>query len=77
MTVSNLMKMAYSFKFDENGIKFFELVENTVVKGEIARYEQFHLSHSVFKRLILQTRKRPGLVGERVKKTEKGDLKTL
>ena len=30
-----------TFKFDENGRKFFKSVENTVGKGEIARYEQF------------------------------------
>ena len=29
-----------NFKFDENGRKFFKLVENTVRKGEIGRYEQ-------------------------------------
>ena len=28
-----------NFKFDENGRKFSEQVENTVGKGEIARYE--------------------------------------
>ena len=28
-----------TFKFDENGIKFTMRVENTVGKGEIARYE--------------------------------------
>ena len=28
-------------KFDENCRKFFNRVENTVGKGEIARYEQF------------------------------------
>ena len=32
-----------NFKFDENGIKFSNGVENTVGKGEIARYEQFLL----------------------------------
>ena len=32
-----------SFKFDENGRKLSERVENTVGKGEIARYEQFLL----------------------------------
>ena len=32
-----------SFKFDENGRKLSKLVENTVGKGEIARYEQFFL----------------------------------
>ena len=36
-------------------------------KGEIARYEQCLLSSSVFKRLALQTRKKPGLVWKRVK----------
>ena len=30
-----------NFKFDENGIKLSKRVENTVGKGEIARYEQF------------------------------------
>ena len=29
------------FKFDENGRKISKWVENTVGKGEIARYEQF------------------------------------
>ena len=32
-----------NFKFDENGGKFAERVENAVGKGEIARYEQFLL----------------------------------
>ena len=32
-----------NFKFDENGGKLSKRVENTVGKGEIARYEQFHL----------------------------------
>ena len=30
-------------KFDENGRRFSKRVENTVGKGEIARYEQFLL----------------------------------
>ena len=30
-----------NFKFDENGRKLSKQVENTVGKGEIARYEQF------------------------------------
>ena len=33
-------------------------------KGEIAHYEQFLLSHSVFKRLVLQTHKNQGLFGK-------------
>ena len=32
-----------NFKFDENGRMFFKWVENTVGKGEIARYDQFLL----------------------------------
>ena len=32
-----------NFKFDENSRKFSKRVENTVGKGEIARYEQFLL----------------------------------
>ena len=30
-----------NFIFEENGRKLFKSVENTVGKGEIARYEQF------------------------------------
>ena len=33
-------------------------------KGEIAHYEQFFFSDSVFKRLVLQTRKNQGLLGK-------------
>ena len=32
-----------NFKFDVNGRKFSKRVENSVGKGEIARYEQFLL----------------------------------
>ena len=32
-----------NFKFDENSRKFSEWLENTLGKGEIARYEQFCL----------------------------------
>ena len=38
--------------------KFYKWVENTVGKGEIARYEQFLFSNSVFKRLVLNTCKK-------------------
>ena len=37
-----------NFKFDENGRKFSNQVENTVGKGEIAHYEQFLLSQQCF-----------------------------
>ena len=41
---SKLKKFAdYHFKFDVNGRKLSEQVENTVGKGEVARYEQFLL----------------------------------
>ena len=37
-------------KFDENGRKFLQLVENTVGKGEIAHYEQFLLFPQCFQK---------------------------
>ena len=41
---SKLKKFADdNFRFDENGRKFSKWVENTMGKGEIARYEQFLL----------------------------------
>ena len=39
-----------NFKIDENGRKFSEQVENTVVKEEIARYEQFLLFPHCFQK---------------------------
>ena len=39
-----------NFKFDSNGRRFFEWVENTVGKGEIARYEQFLLFPQCFQK---------------------------
>ena len=52
-----------SFKFDENGRKFFKRVENTVVNGEIARYEKFLLFPQCFQKFVLQTRENQGLFG--------------
>ena len=47
-------------------------VENTVGKGEIARYEQFLLFPQYFyKRLVQQTRKNHGLFGKGLNNTEK------
>ena len=40
----------YNFKFNENGRKFSKPIENTVGKGEIARYEQFLLFPQCFLR---------------------------
>ena len=45
--------------------KFSKEVENTVAKGEmlVTRISPF-FTHSVFKRLVLQTRKNKGLFGK-------------
>ena len=50
-------------KFDENGGEFSKGVENTVGKGEIARYEQFLLFPQCFLKTCtaLHTRKNKGL----------------
>ena len=48
---SNLKVFAEdNFKFDENGRKLSRRVENTVGKGEIARYEQFLLFPQCFQK---------------------------
>ena len=39
-----------NLKFDENGRKFSKLVEKTVGKGEIARYEQLLLFPPCFQK---------------------------
>ena len=39
-----------NFEFDENRRKFSKWVENTVRKGEIARYEQFLLFSQCFQK---------------------------
>ena len=39
-----------NFKFDENGRQLSIRAENTVGKGEIARYEQFLLSPQCFQK---------------------------
>ena len=40
-----------NFKFDGNSRKFSNRVENTVGKGEIARYEQFLLFPQCFQKV--------------------------
>ena len=42
-----------NFKFVENGRKLSKRVENTVGKGEIARYEQFLLFPQCFQKVCL------------------------
>ena len=52
--MSDSSKLEYytdnNFRFDENDRKFFKWVENTVGKGEIARYEQFILFPRCFQK---------------------------
>ena len=44
-------------------------VENTVGKGEIARYEQFLLFPKCFQKTCTADKEKPGLVWERVKES--------
>ena len=53
-----------NFRVHKNGIKFSKWVENSVGKGEIARYEQFLLFPRCLKKLVLKTRKNHGLFGK-------------
>ena len=55
------------FKFNENGRKLSRHVEDTVAKGEIARYEQFLLFPQGFRKTCNADTYKPGLVWERVK----------
>ena len=57
-----------NFEFNENNRKFSKQVENTVGKGEIAHYEQFLFSHSVFQRFVLQAGKNQSLLGKGLRK---------
>ena len=56
-----------NFKFDERGRKLVKRAENTVGKGEIARYEQFLLSLQCFQKTCTADTLKPGLVWERLK----------
>ena len=49
-----------NFKFDENSRKFSKRVENTE-KEKLLVASSFSYSHSVFKRLVLQTHQNQGL----------------
>ena len=55
-----------NIKFHENCRKFSRRVENTVEKGEIARYEQFLLFPQCFQKTCSVDTLKPGLVWERV-----------
>ena len=56
----------YNFKVDENGRKIFKRIENTVGKGEIARYEQFLLFPQCFQKTFTADTSKTVLVWERV-----------
>ena len=55
-----------NFKFDENGRKLSKRVENTVGKGEIARYEQFLLFPQCFEKACFPGASKGVIVWERV-----------
>ena len=52
-----------NFKFDENSRKFFKQVQNTVGKGEIARYEQFLLFPLCFQKACFPGASKGVIVG--------------
>ena len=60
--------------FDENGTKFSKWVENTVGKGEIARYEQFLLFPQCFQKTFPADTWKPGLAWERVNDPKEEDF---
>ena len=65
---SNLKQSADdNFKFDENSRKFSKWVENTVGKGEIARYEQFFLFPQCFQKACFPEASKGVIVWEWVK----------
>ena len=57
-----------NFKFDENGRKLSKRVENTVEKGEIARYEQFLLFPQCFQKACFSGASKGVIVWEWVKR---------
>ena len=58
------------FHFDENGRKLSKWVENTVGKGEIARYEQFLLFPHCFQKACFPGASKGVIVWEWVKKVK-------
>ena len=56
-----------NFEFDANSRKFSKLVENTVGKGEIARYEQFLLFPQCFQKVCFPGASKGVIVWEWVK----------
>ena len=58
-----------NFKFDENARKLSKQVENTVGKGEIARYEQFLLFQQCFQKACFPGVSKGVIVWEWVKRS--------
>ena len=56
-----------NFKYDENGRKLSKRIENTVGKGEIARYEQFLLFPQCFQKACFPGASKGVIVWEWVK----------
>ena len=56
-----------NFKFDKNGRKLSKQVENTVGKGEVARYEQFLLFPQCFQKACFSGASNGVIVWEWVK----------
>ena len=65
-----------NFKFDENGMKLSKRVENTVGKGEIARYEQFHLFPQCFQKACFPGMSKGVIVWEWVNSCEKKSIQS-
>ena len=75
---SNLKQSADdNFKFDENSRKFSKRVENSVGKGEIARYEQFLLFPQCFQKACFPGVSKGVIVWEWVKGIENARGKGL
>ena len=65
-----------NFKFDKNGRKLSKRVENTVGKGEIARYKQFLLFPQCFQKACFPRVLKGVIVWEWVKQFNKPSVKS-
>ena len=63
-----------NFEFDESGRQFSLWVENTVGKGEIARYGAISPFPTVFSKACTADTSKPGLVLERVNQSAEGTV---
>ena len=64
----NILGTGEIVSFNENRRNFFKMVENTVKTEKLLITSSFFFSHSVFKRLILQTCKNKGLFGKELRR---------